>query len=289
MERVLVTGSAGFIGHHLCRELKKRGYYVIGVDDLSNGDPAYAMCSNEFIRKPLYKLLGGDFKDIKWLFHLAALPRVPLSIIDPWKTHGVNVDESLSLFLQAKANGVGKIIYSSSSSVYGEQDVFPTSETCRTIPVSPYAVQKLAAEHYCEVMRKVYGIPTVSLRYFNVYGEEQKSDNPYTGVITRFLEFKKLGKPLPIYGDGSIRRDFTYVKDVVEANILAAEKGEGVYNVGSGKNYSIKEVAAAIGGEIVYQEARKGDPPISLADNSRLRSLGWKPSMELPAWLRSVS
>lgn len=289
MERVLVTGSAGFIGHHLCRELKRRGYRVVGVDSLVGSNRQYSNCADEFIKKDVNALLPGDFKDIKWVFHLAAIPRVPVSISHPLETHMANVDTALVLMIRAQGAGVKKFIYSSSSSVYGGQDVFPASEKGRTVPLSPYAVQKLAAEHYAEVFRTVYKFPTASLRYFNVFGEEQSANNPYTGVVTRFLELKRQGKPLTIYGDGKQRRDFTYVGDVVEANILAAESGEGVYNVGSGNNYSILEIAKAIGGPIEHRGARLGDPPLSLADNSRMMSLGWKPKIDIVSWLKSQS
>ena len=157
------------------------------------------------------------------------------------------------------------------------------------MPMSPYAIQKLAAEHYCEVFRTIYKLPTVSLRYFNIFGEEQPADNPYTGVLTIFLKLAGRGYPLTINGDGSQRRDFTYVQDVVDANICVAESGEGVYNVGTGVNYSINQIADAIGGERTYLPPRLGDPLISLSDNSRLTSLGWRPTTDIVTWIHTQS
>ena len=286
MQKVLITGSCGFIGHHLVKELKARGFYVIGVDNLYDGDEIYSHLADVFLLKSCGELTKEDLDGVKWVFHLAAIPRVPFSVLHPQETQKANVDETLSLLLLSKEVGVEKFIFSSSSSVYGEQTKFPTDEICRTIPISPYAVQKLCAEQYCEIFRKIYGLPTVSLRYFNVYGEEQKADNPYTGVITKFLKMKEEEQPLTIFGNGEQRRDFTYVGDVVEANILTAEKGEGIYNVGTGENCSINEIAKAISDKVVYKEARIGDPFLSLSNPKKLKRLGWKPKMKLISWLK---
>ena len=286
--KVLVTGSCGFIGHHLVKELKLRGFYVIGVDNLYGGDKKYADLSDEFLLKNWGDLTEDELLDVKWVFHLAAIPSVPYSIKNPQQTQKNNVDETLSLLLLSKKVGIEKFVFSSSSSVYGEQAKFPTDEKCQTIPISPYAVQKLCAEQYCEIFRKIYGLPTVSLRYFNVYGEEQRADNPYTGVITKFIKLKKQGEPLNIYGTGLQRRDFTYVGDVVDANILTAEKGEGVYNVGTGTNISINELASIISENIVHSESKLGDPLLSLANPIKLKELGWNPKMDLMSWLGNI-
>src|SRR3990167_617257 len=288
MQKVLITGSCGFIGHHLVKELKARGFYVIGVDNLYDGDEIYSHLADVFLLKSCGELTKEDLDGVKWVFHLAAIPRVPFSVLHPQETQKANVDETLNLFLLSKEVGVEKFIFSSSSSVYGEQTKFPTDEICRTIPISPYAVQKLCAEQYCEIFRKIYGLPTVSLRYFNVYGEEQKADNPYTGVITKFIKLKKQGEPLNIYGTGLQRRDFTYVGDVVDANILTAEKGEGVYNVGTGTNISINELASIISENIVHSESKLGDPLLSLANPIKLKELGWNPKMDLMSWLENI-
>jgi len=285
MEKILVTGCAGFVAHHLVKALKARGYEVFGVDDLSNGTKEYTKLCDYFECKKAGDIYKGQLYGVKWIFHLAALPRVPYSIEHPKETHEANVNETLKLLLTAKEAGVEKFIFSSSSAVYGEQDEFPTPETAKTRPLSPYALQKFTAEQYCELFRSLYGFPTVSLRYFNVYGEEQRADNPYTGVLTRFFDLRKEGKPLTIYGTGEQRRDFTYVGDIVAANILTAEKGSGVYNVGTGRNHSIIEIAQKISSDITFHEARPGDPPLSLADSSRLQELGWEPTKELSDWI----
>ena len=286
MEQVLVSGSAGFIGHHLVRALKKRGYHVIGVDNLSGGNENYAAEASEFKCCDIGDLVASDLKDIKYVFHLAALPRVPYSIEHPRRTHNANVDETLDVLIASRDAGVKKFIYSSSSSVYGGNETFPTPEDVALKPLSPYAIQKLASEMYAENFRTIYGLQTASLRYFNVFGEEQDASNPYTGVITKFLELAKQGKSLTIYGDGEQRRDFTYVQDVVEANILLAEsENVGVFNCGTGVNTSVNEIAHAISNNIEYQKARKGDPLISLANNSKLKSIGWNPTTDVASWL----
>ena len=287
MEKVLVTGSCGFLGHHLVKELKKRGFYVIGVDNLSGSTDEYANFADLFWKVDCGDLEAEDLKGIKWVFHTAALPRVPYSIEFPLETNHANVTETLKLLMAARDAKVEKFIYSSSSSVYGDQKEFPTSEEAHVSPLSPYAVQKLAAEHYTEVFREVYNLPTVSLRYFNLYGEEQRADNPYTGVITKFIQMNHENKHLTIFGDGEQRRDFTYVGDVVEANLLTAEKGLGVYNVGTGTNTSVKEIAEIISDqELSYLPPRLGDPKLSLADNKKLLTLGWTSTVDLKQWLR---
>ena len=285
MQKVFITGSAGFLGHHLTKKLTNLGYHTIGLDNLSNGEETYSSYATEFIKKDVGDITAEMLKDVDYVFHTAALPRVPYSIEHPLKTHDSNVNQTLSLLIAARDAGVKKVIYSSSSSVYGIQEHFPTNEEDRTIPVSPYAVQKLAAELYCEVFRTVYGLPTVSLRYFNIFGEEQRADNPYTGVLTKFRKMKKEGTPLTIFGDGKQRRDFTYVGDVVDANILAAEKGLGIYNVGTGTNYSVNQIARAISEDVKLCPARIGDPPVSLADNRKLMRLGWEPKIDVMKWL----
>ena len=154
--KVLVTGSCGFIGHHLVKELKLRGFYVIGADNLYGGDKKYADLSDEFLLKNCGDLTEDELLDVKWIFHLAAIPSIPYSIKNPQQTQKNNVDETLSLLLLSKKVGIEKFVFSSSSSVYGEQTKFPTDEKCQTIPISPYAVQKLCAEQYCETFRKIY-------------------------------------------------------------------------------------------------------------------------------------
>lgn len=288
MNKVLVTGSSGFVAHWLVRALKKRGYYVIGVDNLSDGLPEYAKDCNEFHEKDILDLTPKDFTKVKYVFHLAALPKINTSWDRPVETNKVNVEGTLNLLECARNAGVEKLIYSSSSSVYGEQPHWLLSEETTPHPVSPYAVQKLAAEYYCEVYRKAKLVKTVSLRYFNVFGEEQKADNPYTGVLTRFLDLKKKGEPLTIYGDGKQTRDFTYVGDVVEANIMAAEANtEGVFNIGSGARYSINEVAKMIGGKVKHLPPRPNEVTHTLAYITKAQmSFGWEPKVSIKSWIQ---
>ena len=287
MEKVIVTGSCGFIGHHLVKFLMDLGYYVIGIDNLTTGRKEYKDLADKFIQADIREEL--DFSDIKYVFHTAAQPSIPISIENPVLTHDINVGGTLNVLMAAKKAGVKKVVYSSSSSVYGDQETYPTSEKTTLYPLTPYGAQKLAAEYYCEVFRHTYQLQRVSLRYFNVFGEEQREDNPYTGVITKFLRLKKEGQPLTIYGDGEQKRDFTYVGDIVRANVLAAEKGEGVYNVGTGKSYSVNQVAEAIGGETIHTPPRVGDPLLSLADNEKIKNLGWSPKVDMLKWLNETS
>lgn len=287
--KVMVTGSCGFIGHHLTRELVKRGYWVIGLDNFSTGKQEYARESQEFIKTSVLRVEPFQLKDVDYVFHLAAKARVPYSIEYPEETNNTNVNGTLRMLEASKKAGVKKFIYSSSSAAYGDGHPMPLSEEMTPNPMNPYAVQKLAAEYYCEVYRKIHKLPTVSLRYFNVFGEEQPADNPYTGVITRFLDLKKQGQPLTIYGDGEQKRDFTYVKDVVNVNLLAAESEiEGVFNVGTGTNYSVNEVADAVGGTKTYLPARQGDPRETSADITRAQlAFDYQPTIDVLTWIKN--
>ena len=216
-----------------------------------------------------------DLEGVKWVFHLAADPRVVMSVGDPLATHENNATVTLKLLLKARDAGVEKFIFSSSCAVYGDPTIFPTPESEHTRPISPYGIQKLVSENYCEAFTRLYNFPTVSLRYFNVYGEGQNPDSPYSGVLTIFEN----SETLTIFGDGKQTRDFVCVKDIVSANITAAERGTGVYNVGTGVDNSINQVAAAFKKPIQYKEGRPGDPLRAVADISRLRGIGWEPTV----------
>ena len=288
MNKVIVTGAAGFIGHHLVKGLKKRGYYVIGVDNLVNGKEEHAKLCDDFYKADIRDF--DQYDDVKYVFHLAALPRVSYSIEHPEETNDVNVRGTLKVLLNAKNSGVAKVVYSSSSSAYGSQEVLPTKESATTSPQNPYAVQKLAGEHYATVFNDVYELPTVSLRYFNVYGEDQDGSHPYATAVAKFLDLKRAGKPLTIHGNGQQTRDMTYVGDVVDANIRAAEsEATGVFNIGGGKRYSINEVADMVEGGMnrrVFQPPRPNDVRNTLADITKARMfLGWEPKMNLKTWV----
>ncbi|GIW67031.1 MAG: NAD dependent epimerase/dehydratase [Candidatus Parcubacteria bacterium] len=288
MTKVLVTGGAGFIGSHLVDRLIKEGYKVIVIDNLSSGKKENLNPKAIFHKVDICNLekILSLFKGVNYVFHTAALPRVQLSIDKPIETHRVNIDGTLNVLYASYKNKVRRVIYSSSSSVYGEQKSLPLKESMTPNPLSPYALQKLVGEYYCKLFSSLYDLETVSLRYFNVYGPRMDPEGPYALVIGRFLKLKKEGKPLTIYGDGKQTRDFTYIDDVVEANILAMKskkvgKGE-VINICYGKNHSINYVAKLIGDKKVYLPKRKGEPRHTLGDNSLAKKLlGWKPKISL--------
>jgi len=276
MAKILVSGHLGFIGKHLCRKLVDNSYKFEGVDLKDNRD--------------IRNLIPEDLQGFEYVIHLAAQPKVPLSIEKPLFTNSHNIDGTLNLLWCAKEAKVRRFIYASSSSIYGNQDTLPLTEDMMPNPMSPYATQKLTGEYYCKNFSDLYGLETVSLRYFNVYGEDMPLDDAYSACIARFLDLKKKDKPLTIYG-GKQTRDFTYVGDVVSSIILAMHspkigKGE-IINIGSGKNYSINEIAKAISSEHEYSPQRKGEPQDTLADISKAKELlKWSPETNLIQWLK---
>jgi UDP-glucose 4-epimerase len=220
-----------------------------------------------------------------YIFHTSALPRVQFSIQNPYDTHEANITGTLCVLLAAKEAGVEKVIYSASSSAYGDQDTMPLVETMSARPKSPYGLQKYVGELYCQTFSEVYGVPTVSLRYFNVYGPGASADGAYALVISKFLKQRLEDIPLTITGDGMQTRDFTHVRDVVRANILAAQstqvgKGETI-NIGAGNNVSVRRIAELIGGPVEHVPARL-EPHDTLADNARAKELlGWEPTISI--------
>jgi UDP-glucose 4-epimerase len=272
-DKVVVTGGAGFIGTHLCGALRAEGYEVLSVD-IKTGDDVRDT-------EKLKKLFSGA----KYVFHLAALPRVQYSIEHPQETHDHNVNGLLSALIAAKECRVSKFIYSASSSAYGDQAIMPLVEAIPAHPKSPYGLQKHIGDLYCRLWSEVYGLPTVSLRYFNVYGPGASDEGAYALVIAKFLKQRKEGAPMTITGDGLQTRDFTHVRDVVRANVLAARasgagKGE-VINIGAGKNASVSAIAELIGGPVEHIAPRL-EPHDTLADNSLAKELlGWKPQVSL--------
>ncbi len=302
MKRTIVTGGAGFIGSHLAEELAGRGYEVVILDDLSTGrmgniEQLLKRDNVRFVSGSVtnLSLLQGLFQNVDYVFHKAAIPSVPRSIEDPQATHEVNTNGTLNVLLAAKDNSVKKVVYASSSSVYGDTPTLPKREEMLPHPQSPYAVSKVVGEYYCDVFHEVYGLPTICLRYFNVYGLRQDSNSQYAAVIPVFIERVSQNKPLIIYGDGEQTRDFTFVKDVVRANILAAESDAcGVFNIGTGKSISINRLAKLIikfiGNDtnLVYQEPRPGDVRDSLADISRAKLFSHEPQYGLEQGLREM-
>tara|TARA_B100001758_G_C18397794_1_gene607048 strand:+ start:1241 stop:2140 length:900 start_codon:yes stop_codon:yes gene_type:complete len=294
MKKVIVTGGAGFIGSNLTDELIKIGIEVIVLDNLSSGKKSNINTKAIFHNIDLSKLKPADyslFKGVDVVFHLAALARVQPSIEDPVSFDKINIGGTLRvLYASVKAN-VKKVVYSASSSAYGETDILPTPETAPTNPLSPYGLQKYVGEQYCKMFSQVYGLDTVSLRYFNVYGERMSLEGAYKLLIPVFAEQIKNNEKLNITNDGNQRRDFTYVGDVCQANILAAlhnEKLNGeTFNIGNGKNFSVNEVADMFKGEKKYGEKRI-EPFETLADNTKAKNiLKWRPTGNLPLWIEN--
>ena len=295
MEKVVVTGGAGFIGSHLAEKLARRGYQVTIIDDLSGGkreniERLLNQDKVEFIEGSILTLplLQKLFQGTDYVFHQAAIPSVPRSVNNPLASHEANTTGTLNVLTAARDNGVKKVIYASSSSVYGDTPTLPKREDMLPNPQSPYAVTKLTGEYYCRVFGQVYGLATICLRYFNVYGPRQDIDSQYAAVIPRFIKRALTGKAPIIFGDGEQTRDFTFVTDVVEANILAAESQAcGVFNIGRGKNITINELANLVlnitGSKVepAHQEPRPGDIRHSLADISKARTFGYEPKHSL--------
>lgn len=286
--KCVVTGGAGFIGSHLVDALLARGNEVHVVDIFVGGGKRENLNSAAVLHEVDirdFEKIVSVFRGAAYVFHTAALARVQPSIKDPKTYHDINVTGTLNVLLAAKEAGVKRVIYSASSSAYGDQEKLPLREDMEPRPMSPYAAQKYFGEVYCRVFSKVYGLETVSLRYFNVYGPRQttEADGPYATVVGIFLAQRTKGRPLTIVPDGEQSRDFTHVKDVVRANLLAAESflvGRGeVINVGCGKAYTINKVANLIGGNTVFVEPRI-EPKHTLADNSLAKELlGWEPQI----------
>lgn len=286
--KTVVTGGAGFIGAHLVDALVDRGDDVHVVDNFTaprredriNPKATYHetdVRSTEDIRKIF------DGADV--VFHTAAIPRVPYSLEHPVETTDVNITGTVSMLTAAARAKVRRVVYSASGSAYGTQDVMPLSEDMPANPVNPYGLQKYVGELFTTLWSDIFGVETVSLRYFNVYGPKLDPEGPYALAVGAFLLARKSGRPLTIFGDGTITRDYTHVRDVVRANLLAAGsanvgKGE-VINIGAGRNVTIKHLASLVGGEIVYAAPRI-EAHDSRADNSYAKKLlGWGPTIPL--------
>lgn len=283
----VVTGGAGFIGSHLTRALLEDGYEVRIVDNLSGGKRENVPGNARFFKQDVNDTgaLASIMAGAASVFHLAALPRVQYSIERPIETNRANVDGTVSTLNAARDAGVKRLIYAASSSAYGDQAIMPLVEDLPANPKSPYGLQKYIGELYCRVFSEVYGLPTVCLRYFNVYGPGASAEGAYALVIAKFLRQRALGKPMTITGDGTQTRDFTHVHDVVRANMLAATssrvgKGE-VINIGAGKNVSVARVAELIGGPTEHVPPRL-EPHDTRADNARAKELlDWEPRVSL--------
>jgi len=295
---VLVTGGAGFIGSHICEKLLREGYEVVCLD---NFDPYYEPRLKRNNVKPLldnkkFRLVEGDIldqrlvreiisQDVDYIFHYAAQAGVGASVREPMRNHEINVTGTLNILYSCLNSRVKKIINASSSSVYGKVEYLPLDENHPTTPLSPYGVSKLIAEQYCRVFSEVYGLQTVSLRLFTVYGPRVRPDM----AIPIFTQRAMANETIEIFGDGSKTRDFTYIDDVTEANLLAMEKaGSGVYNIGSSSRISVGELAERIKGligvksKVVHLNSLKGDAEHTWAGVDKARKeLGWEPQVSL--------
>jgi UDP-glucose 4-epimerase len=299
--KALVTGGGGFIGSNLVRALLERGDDVRVLDNFATGNRtnlAELTRDVELVEGELrsYERVHAATRGVEVVFHQGALPSVPRSVQDPLTTGAVNVEGTLNVLLAARDEGIRRVVFASSSSVYGSSGELPRIETAHVDPISPYGVSKLAAERYCVSFSRVYPLETVALRYFNVFGPNQDPTSQYAAVVPRFVTAIADGRAILIYGDGGQRRDFTYVENVVAANLLAAE-ADGVsgtvLNVATGRSTTVNELADTIGsllGRPVVREeqpARAGDIRDSWADVTRARELlGWEPQVGLEEGLR---
>ena len=282
MANVLVTGGAGFIGSNLTEALLQRGHSVRVLDDFSTGKRENLIFNKIY---PSLEIVEGDISDlntcqktikgIEYVFHQAALPSVQRSVEDPKTSHAVNAGGTLNVLLAAKEEGIKRLIYASSSSVYGDTPTLPKHEEMPSDPLSPYALQKYIGEQYCRLFYQLYGLETVSLRYFNIFGPKQDPNSIYSAVIPKFIDALLHDRPPIIFGDGEQSRDFTYIENVVQANLLAMSaehvQGEAV-NIACGKRSSLNELLNVLKRILeselspVYQEPRQGDVRHSLAD-----------------------
>jgi len=290
----LVTGGAGFIGSNLVDKLIELGHNVICIDNES------AECHDQFYWNTKannykydicdYELISPLFNGVDYVFHIASDARIQPAILNPRKSIESNAVGTANVIELSRINNVKRFIYSSTSSAYGKKAILPNIETQQSDPLTPYSTAKVFGENLAKVYYNLYGLETISLRYFNVYGERQPLKGQYAPVIGLFLKQYHEGKPLTVVGDGSQRRDFTHISDVIEANILASEVSHGfgeVYNIGYGSNYSIIDIANMISNDIKFIPPRIGEVQETLASNLKFKSLtGWTPKISLMDWIQ---
>ena len=298
MANYLVTGGAGFIGSHLSEELVKRGHRVRVVDNFVTGYQRNIRDGVEFVQGDLAdaSIAETAVKGIDYVLHEAAIPSVPRSVANPLESNRANIDSTLNLLIASRDSGVKRLVFAGSSSVYGDTEVLPKTETMPTNPLSPYALQKLMGEMYGQMFTRLYGFEAVTTRYFNVFGPRQDPGSPYSGVISLFIKALHEGTQPVIFGDGEQTRDFTYVTNVVDGVIRAAETpgvGGEVFNVATNGRISLNELLATLkkifgsNVEPIYKEVRAGDVRDSQADISKAqRLLGYQPIVGLEEGLR---
>lgn len=295
-QKLIITGGAGFIGSNLAWALAKENEVVV-IDDLSTGKVENLEGMEvQLIRTSITDLdIQAAFEGADCVFHLAAIASVKKSVEDPVRTNEVGIDGTLRVLIAARDAGVRRVIFSSSAAVYGSSPELPKRENMMPEPKSPYAVSKLAGEHYGQVFKELYGLETVSLRYFNVFGPKQDPSSEYSGVISRFVSAMLKGEQPVIYGDGEQTRDFVYVADVVKANLLAMKSiSTGVFNIACGKRISLNVLAGTIGKILGlkvmprYEGPRSGDIRHSWADINKAREMDYIPSYDLDEGLRET-
>ncbi|MFH1855925.1 MAG: SDR family oxidoreductase [Candidatus Omnitrophota bacterium] len=286
--KILVTGGAGFIGSHIVEHFQGKADVVV-LDSLRSGfEKNIKDFKVNFIKGSItdFPVVLEATKGVDYIFHLGAMISVPESLIKPVECVEINVNGTLNVLKAAAENGVKKIVLSSSAAIYGDNPVVPKVETMLPEPKSPYAVTKLDGEYYFKLFKKEWGINTVSLRYFNVFGPRQDPKSQYAAAIPIFVHSAIANKDITVFGDGEQTRDFIYVKDVARANVLVTEKGEGVYNVACGGKITISDLARKIikitnsKSKIIYADERPGDVKHSMADISRIQSIGFKPEFD---------
>ena len=294
--KTLVTGGAGFIGSHLVDRLLSDGHDVVVLDNLANGrltnlEQHLGNPHLTFHRLDVsqHEVIRPCFVGVEWVFHLAALADIVPSIQNPLAYHQANVDGTAAVLEAARAAGVKRLVYAASSSCYGLPDMVPTPETAEIRPMYPYALTKYVGEQYVMHWAKTYHLPCVALRLFNVYGPRSRTSGTYGAVFGVFLAQKLAGKPFTVVGDGSQTRDFTFVTDVAEAFVRAAQSdvaGE-MFNVGSGGTYSVNRLVELLGGEVVYIPQRPGEPDCTFADTAKIAAaLGWRPRVKFDDGVR---
>lgn len=299
-KNIIVTGGAGFIGSNLAEELSKQHNVTI-IDDLSTGKMEnIAQIENiNFVKGSItdFELLKKTFNDVEYIFHLAALPSVQRSVDDPLASNASNISGTLNVLVAARDCGAKKVVFASSSAIYGDDPELPKREDMKPSPKSPYAVGKITGEYYARVFSELYGLKTLCLRYFNVYGPRQDPASEYAAVIPIFISRILHGLSPVIFGDGNQTRDFAFVRDVVKANILAMEKEEveGIFNIACGQRTSLNQLARIImdimdyRADLIYESPRKGDIKDSLADITAARSrLDYESDYDLVSGLKET-
>jgi len=289
MSHYLVTGGAGFIGTNIVKMLLEQGHQVRVFDNFSGGRfENRVQASAEYFEGDIRNMddLNKAMVGIDGVFHTAAVPRMPYSVEHPQETNENNITGTLNVLVAARDAKVKRLVYSASSSAYGNQKTLPFVETMKPCPMSPYGLQKFVGEEYCRLFFELYGLETVALRYFNVYGPFLDPNGAYALVIGKFLRQKKAGEPITVCGDGEYYRDYTHVSDIARANILAMTNdkvGHGeVINAGFGDPHSVNELVKLIGGEFKFVDPRLGDPRHTKADNTLAKNLlGWEPKIRL--------